>query len=336
MASSGYEYDEANVHVVIAPAEPFEVQVSGANDDRDVCVVQAGDSRTRSEHLVVAQTSLGGSQLINESASGGLGVKDPVKLPGGFSPLSEYGFSPDGWPLRIVCEKNGSVMALIPAGPTLVGSRHGPPECQPEWSITLEHYYMDITEVTVGDYLAYRQSQRESKKRVPQPPLNESAPADYPVLGVTWMDAQAYLEWLGKDLPTEVEYEKAARGPDGWSAPWGNGPPSWKQPRDLQTITEVAFFPTDCSIYGIFDLAGNAREWVADFYSPTAHQEAAVMTQTRHLPQWSGPKKPHQGLQRVVKGNGPGWHAWFRQGYEMAGRHPDVGFRGVLRLSTSQ
>jgi len=253
-------------------------------------------------------------------------------LPSGFRADPQAGFTPEGYPLRIVCELDGKLMAFVPGGSVRVGSDDGPAESRPQFIAFHDPFYMDMTEVTVAQFELYRQNLREQKKRVPPAPLNASQAGDYPALGLAWGDASTYVRWAGKELPTEAEFEKAARGTDGYRHPWGNGRPVWPQPRSTSTVTAVGKFPGDLGPFGHYDLAGNAREWTADWFTPLAHQEASRLAGLKTLSNWTGPKKAAQGSQRVIKEAGPNWEVYYRSGSDMHERLPDVGFRGVLRV----
>jgi sulfatase modifying factor 1 len=313
--------DPANIFVAGSVGEPMETAPAPQFREEDRLQVQLGTPGANSNQLTVTLAV----------AKTTYPQRPDFKLPAGFTALKEFGYAEDGLPRRIKCDKDDSVMALVSGGGTLIGVDDGPEESGPQWSAFLDAFYMDVTEVTVADFNKFREDQRENKKRVPLPPVNDAAGPSQPALGIPWGEASAYVRWLDKDLPTEVEFEKAARGPDGFRAPWGNGRDVWHSPRTPATIAPVGAFVTDQSVYGIFDLAGNAREWTNDWFTPNAFQEAAALTGQKAARNWTGPKKAAIGGHRVLKGNGPDWSAWRRSSAEMSARLPDVGFRGVLR-----
>ena len=253
-------------------------------------------------------------------------------LPSGFRVISESGYSPVGWPLRIRSKIDRAEMALVTGGAVTVGHDGDPPESSPQITVVLDSFYMDVAEVTLARYERYRKQMTEEhgRRAVPEPE-NVKSPPDFPVLGVTLKQAEFYCHWAQKDLPTEAEWERAARGEQAFAHPWGNGRAIWSQARKPNTITAVKSFGTDVSPYGIYDLAGNAREWCSDRWSETAFADAQKGSQNP-LRNWKGPRNAPADV-HVVKGNGPGWDAWYRAGLNGTQHHPNVGFRCVLRLS---
>ncbi len=320
----------ANVFEVASAAEPMNADVAPRFFENETFVVAVGAAGVDSTQF----TAVG--KLNPEKNATPPSAASSFDLPDGFSALPEFGTGEDGAPLRIRCDKDNSVMALVPAGTSLVGSDTGPEETQPSFMVFLDSFYMDVTEVTAAQFEAYRDELRKDKKRVPPPSANANAGEGWPALAVSWGDAQNFLRWAGKELPTEAEFEKAARGREGFRYPWGNGRAVWGEPRTPKTLVTVGAYIGDQSPYGIYDLAGNAREWTADFYRPNAHREAAEQATSKTLRNWSGPKSAVMGSQRVIKGGGADWAMWHRAFADMSATQPDVGFRGVLRISTNK
>jgi eukaryotic-like serine/threonine-protein kinase len=156
-------------------------------------------------------------------------------------------------------------MRLVPAGPFLYDrdNRQG----------TLPAFYIDETEVTNA---AYRKFCEATNHPVPLKPLWDEHYLEkdlYPVVNVTWDDAVAFAQWAGKRLPTELEWEKAARGTDGRAWPWGSSFDPAKanlggSADGYEFAAPVGRFPAGASPYGVLDMAGNVWEWVADAYRP--------------------------------------------------------------------
>lgn len=294
-------------------------ELVAANDPRAGAVVSLIEPPTGYDSSTVS--------LVDESG-GRLQQPQPGSAPKGFVALPEFGFAEDGLPARIRCEKDGSEMVRVPAGVFLQGHDGGDPNTAPMHPVELDGYYIDACEVTLAQYLKFWKATRP----LPGRPANEGGPDNLPALGITWRDASAYLASVGKVLPTEAEWEKAARGPNQFTYPWGNGRELWHQPRSTAQIDPVGSFPADRSIYGALDLAGNGREWCADFYADDAYRQAAGATGAL-VANPQGPKTSSEAGHRVVRGSSAGWELWHRAGAPMLAPTDDLGFRGVLRTS---
>ena len=165
-------------------------------------------------------------------------------------------------------------MVLIPAGEFTMGTNSRLPDEGPEHKVTLPAFYIDIYEVT---NLQYKKFNDETKRRSPDHFRNRTYPegkADHPVTYVSWNDANAYCQWAGKRLPTDQEWEKAARGTDARWFPWGNefdytksnNPVRWHEIGLFGDTTPVGSFEQGASPYGVYDMSGNVWEWTASWY----------------------------------------------------------------------
>jgi formylglycine-generating enzyme required for sulfatase activity len=161
-------------------------------------------------------------------------------------------------------------MVLVPAGAFQMGTNRGEglvgEDAQPQHAVTLPAFYIDKTEVTNAAYKKYCDT-----SGYPAPPNwdNGKIPdgeENFPVTHINWHEARAYAVWAGKRLPTEAEWEKAARGEDGRDYPWGS---SWN-PGNVVTNQDkpsaVGSHPGGASPYGALDMAGNVFEWTSDWY----------------------------------------------------------------------
>jgi len=162
-------------------------------------------------------------------------------------------------------------MIEIPGGPFILGddSRHADEGPMQEW--TVGGFLLDKLEVSNGDYFRYVKatgSNSPTHWKGWKPPADL---ADHPVTYVSWYDARDYCAWRGKRLPTEFEWEKAARGDEGLKFPWGDifDPSVANTPQsEIGHTTPVGNFPNGASPYGLLDMAGNVWEWTDSWYQP--------------------------------------------------------------------
>jgi iron(II)-dependent oxidoreductase len=183
--------------------------------------------------------------------------------------------------------KNSSEMVRVPGGMFLMGSSDGPDDERPQHQVNVAEFLIDRTPVTSAQFAQFLNAkgtqavdgQRwydidDNDARIHRRRDQWAADAgseNRPVVEASWYGAVAYCAWLGKRLPTEAEWEKAARGTDGRKYPWGNEPPDRSRAHfgagwnDLQPVGGL---PKGASPYGILDLAGNGWEWVSSAYLP--------------------------------------------------------------------
>ncbi len=156
----------------------------------------------------------------------------------------------------------------MPAGAFMMGADLAPAgDESPLHVMTLPTFWMQRYEVTNADYSACVAAGRCHEPQDLRFIADADAAHD-PVVFVTWYDADAYCHWLDERLPTEAEWEKAARGTDGRAYPWGNeaSPDRLNAGLRFDGTSEVGSFPTGASPYGALDMAGNVWEWTADWY----------------------------------------------------------------------
>jgi len=218
------------------------------------------------------------------------------------------------------------VMVEIPAGPFEMGASGANPDEGPAHEVDVPAFQMDKFEVTNADFEAFVEAtgyQTDAEKRGANRAWRDHyglGAGNHPVVRVTWNDALAYCTWLGKRLPSEAEWEKAARGPEGSIYPWGNlFDPAKANGKDsgLRGTVAVGSYPSNG--YGLHDMAGNVWEWTSDWYQ--AYPANPITDQ------YYGEKF------RVVRGGG-----WFEEGPQLvtynrnaadpdATANDDLGFR---------
>ena len=226
-------------------------------------------------------------------------------------------------------------MVFIPGGEFPRGRTHALPDDGLKWDpvllqderpvkrIKLDPFYLDAHEVTNREYAAFVKA---AKHRAPYNWAKGELPTgkeNFPVAAVDWFDASAYCQWSGKRLPTEAEWERAARGvAEGGKYNWGEREPT-KKDACFDTLAgpcEVAKLPAN--YFGLFDMAGNVWEWTADWYKDSYYKESAD----------EDPQGPPGGKYRVLRGGS--WdlrpryaRVSFRDWDRPAGPDGYVGFR---------
>jgi formylglycine-generating enzyme len=222
---------------------------------------------------------------------------------------------------------DGAPMVLVPAGEFTMGSDEGDDDEQPVHRVYLDHFYLDTFEVTNGRFAKFVAAIQS------EPPwgfADQATPVVYaerPVRWVNWLEATGYCLWAGKRLPTEAEWEKAARGTEGRVYPWGNEPPTaahavFGLKEGAETVAPVGDHPLGRSPSGIHDLAGNLYEWVSDWYDDAFYA----------TPPTRNPRGPVEGTTKGQRGgsyiNSPyRLRSAFRTKADPTEHDPHVGFR---------
>lgn len=234
--------------------------------------------------------------------------------------------TPTVWPTATIRSRDGMVMVLIPAGTFVMGARQndalaGPDE-KPEHEVTLDPFYIDKYEVSVAQYAAFLNRLGSYDKAchnfdctLPRERIGYTSYlmeqdlgdgtrqyaaltgfANYPANHITWYGADAYCRSVGARLPTEAEWEYAARGTDGRLYPWGNEQPTPRhavyQSNSFDNLKPVDALPDGASPFGVFGMAGSVWEWTADWYDERYYQHSPAVN----------PTGPEFGLTRAVRG----------------------------------
>lgn len=198
-------------------------------------------------------------------------------------------------------EVDGMKQLYVPAGSFIMGSNKGATNAVPEHTVTLDAFWIDQTEVTNGQYAKCVASgscsapaSEVSHNRIAY--YGSEKFADFPVINVTWTQAKEYCTWAGRELPTEAQWEKAARGTDGRTYPWGEDVPNYQllnffNPKRQDTV-KTGSYPDGASVYGALDMSGNVWEWTADWY-----EEAYYKTSPD-----TNPTGPTYGYLRTLRG----------------------------------
>jgi formylglycine-generating enzyme required for sulfatase activity len=189
------------------------------------------------------------------------------------------------------------VMVYVPAGEFLMGSSDDDSDAwgdeKPQRAVYLDAFWIDKTEVTNAQY-----GKCVEAAACPEPKCwrdDDRRTPDQPVVCVSWHDAETYAAWVGGRLPTEAEWEKAARGTDGRIYPWGNSEPDCEIANYWQCVgypVAVGSHPGGASPYGVLDMAGNVWEWVADRYDGTYYARSPSFN----------PQGPEAGEYRALRG----------------------------------
>lgn len=250
----------------------------------------------------------------------------------------------------LVSEKDQMVLMYVPEGEFLMGAdpsdRYANEDEQPQHNVYLDAFWIDQTEVTNHMYSlcvsagACRPPQKIDAPNVADFYYGSHYYDQYPVTYVSWNDATDYCTWAGRRLPTDAEWEKAARGLTGRMYPWGNQAPNgflanlcdascpFESERNSSYndnypgVSAVGAFPQGASPYGALDMAGNVNEWVADFYAEDYYSTSPS----------SNPAGPMASNLYVLRGGSSEQSAWYartshRSGDWPSGNYPNLGFR---------
>src|SRR2546425_2930732 len=181
---------------------------------------------------------------------------------------------------KTIVGDDGREMVEIPEGPFKMGSNNGDYDEAPEHQVYLATFYIDKYEVTQADYDRFVRATKRGKPFVPvfDDDISKILKPELAAMGMSWADAAAYCQWAGKRLPTEAEWEKAAKGEGNRKYPWGDSLAPLDANLDgeedgYKYLAPPGKFGAGRSPYGLYDMAGNVAEWVHDTYDDKRSEE---------------------------------------------------------------
>ncbi len=223
---------------------------------------------------------------------------------------------------------DGEEMILIPSGEFLMGSTDNEYDEKPQHKVYLDSYYIYKYEVTVAQYRKFCIAKGMEMPTEPDWKWQDN----HPIVNVSWYDAKQYAIWAGVTIPTEAQWEKAARGIDGKIYPWRNTYDannlqcSKIEKSDAKQTVPVGSYPIGASSYGVMDMSGNAIEWCSDWYDDEYYKTSPMMN----------PTGPASGSTKVIRGGS--WNYFSPNSFRTFGRYfynptykfnDDNGFRCV-------
>ncbi|MBK9780388.1 MAG: SUMF1/EgtB/PvdO family nonheme iron enzyme [Anaerolineales bacterium] len=242
--------------------------------------------------------------------------------------------TPEPLPTQIT-DLKGIVLNLVPAGEFTMGSDKD--DESPIHQVYLDAFYMDIYEVTNAKYqecvvVGVCTPPQQTSSYTHSNYYGKSLYDNFPVINVDWNQANNYCAWRGASLPTEAQWEKAARGTDGRTYPWGEGISCtianfWDGNYCVGDTTEVGSYEDGKSPYGIYDMAGNVYEWVADWYDLNYYVDSPS----------SNPLGPTSGQYRMLRGGAFNGSDIYLRASDRSRLHPinagsNYGFRCVMSV----
>ena len=210
------------------------------------------------------------------------------------APIQDYSM------YKTIVSDEGREMVEVPEGPFTMGSSEGDPDEVPAHPVYLKTYYIDLKEVTQTEYDRFLKMTKHPNPVVPvfEDDVSKLKGPDFPVMAITWNDAIAYCRWAGKRLPTEAEWEKAARGEGKRRYPWGSKFDQNYANVDgdddgYRYLAPVGSYEVGRSPFGLYDMTGNVAEWVEDNYSADYYQKSSYRDPT-------GPES--EDVYKVIRG----------------------------------